>query len=154
MKIYIKRWLKKSVTLDGHLLLGKKYFCDTAENALHAIPAGEYRVLLQKCSKRGRKMPLVKASMYTKCGICRMKHGDSANCPVSVTCPMLVPANGAYNRTDSAILLGTYVAPGIVKNALEAFESLYDRLRKHEERGNDITLIVEEHYEESITVID
>lgn len=59
---------------------------------------------------------------------------------------MLKPGNGVYKREDGSIIVGEYIAPGCLKHPKETFDTIYDRIRKNVERGNEVTLIIEERY--------
>ena len=84
------------------------------------------------------------------CSSCHRKHHIGINSSPhkkhasgeAVFCPMLAPGNGAYNRTDGAIIVGEYLVPGCLKHPKTAFDNLFDRIRKNIERGHDITLTI------------
>ena len=132
MNIVITRYRKKAETVDGHLTIDGVYICDTAENTLSAIPAGIYPISIVKCKQHARKMPVLGAT--ENCKNCRKLNCVSNNTTMPVKCPMLKPGNGVYHRGDSSIILGTYICPGCLKLPKQAFDSVYDRLRKSAER--------------------
>ena len=55
-------------------------------------------------------------------------------------CPQIRSGNGVFGVTDGSILLGTYLAPGIVKKSRQAFDAIYERIRKNIERGKCVSL--------------
>lgn len=144
MNIHIVRYRRKPDTIDGHLFInGSTKICDTAENALHALPAGTYPVRICKCHQHSRKMPLIGHTSY--CRHCPKLELVSWNTTMPHYCPMLTAGNGVYNRDDGAILLGEYLVPGCLKNPKEPFERVYQMIRKASERGHQITLTITEN---------
>lgn len=69
MKIKLKRTAKKREYTVGRLYLSFKYFCDTLEDTVRdlskeekvpgktAIPAGEYKIIINKSPRFGRQLP-------------------------------------------------------------------------------------------------
>ena len=57
-------------------------------------------------------------------------------------CPRILPGNGVYNRTDGAILIGRYLAPGILTQSREYFDRLHDRIEKTLARGKEVWLVI------------
>ena len=53
---------------------------------------------------------------------------------------MLKIGNGVYNRPDGSIIVGTHLVPGCVLHSKEAYDPLYQRIRKSIERGNQVIL--------------
>lgn len=51
--------------------------------------------------------------------------------------------NGAYHRTDSRILVGQTLVPGIVLQTRETYYKLYERIRKSISRGDNVLLIIQ-----------
>lgn len=172
MIIKIVRYRKKTATIDGQLYIEGMRICDCAENAKSAIKAGQYIISICKCKQHARKMPIIQLSVKvpegpkvsessslepfetaggvkpieTKCLHCKHLECVNNNTQMPVKCPMLKPGNGVYHREDGSIIVGEYIAPGCLKHPKEAFDTIYDRIRKNVERGNDVTLIIEEHY--------
>lgn len=145
MNIHIIRIRRKTETIDGHLYInGSTKICDTAENALHALPAGTYPIHVCKCHQHSRKMPLIQ--FKDLCGQCPKLECVSNNTTMPTFCPMLTAGNGVYKRTDGAILLGEYLVPGCLKHPKAAFERVYQMIRKASERGHEITLTISESY--------
>lgn len=149
MKITVTRYRKKVETIDGRLTIdGSLRLCDTAENARHAIPAGLYHVSIIKCKQHSRKMPviLLHKDIVPSCEHCAEQECVNNNSNMPCKCPMLKPGNGVYNRTDGSIILGTYITAGCLKHPKEAFDLVYDRIRKSAERGHELLLEIVEAY--------
>lgn len=153
----------RSETIDGQLYVEGMRICDCAENAKSAIKAGQYSVSIIKCKQHARKMPVIlikgegvegraaiakgnNPSPSPKCDCCEKLDFVSNNTSIPLYCPMLKPGNGVYHREDGSIIVGEYIAPGCLKHPKEAFDTIYDRIRKNVERGNEVTLIIEERY--------
>ena len=64
------------------------------------------------------------------------------NTSMPLYCSQLCPGNGVYNRTDGAIIVGKYLAPGCLAHPKTTFDNLFERIRKNAERGNEISLII------------
>lgn len=146
MNIVITRYRKTSEAIDGSLTIDGMRICDTAENAKSAIKAGTYPVVITKCHQHARKQPCVVVNGSPKCSTCNKLECVSNNSNMPQFCPQICQGNGAYNRKDGAIIVGKYLAPGCITHPKDAFESIYDRIRKSAERGHDLTLIIEENY--------
>lgn len=144
MHIVITRQRKTFKTIDGRLTIDGHYMCDTAENAITAIPAGTYEVRVVKCHQYARKMPVLalRKNMVTPCAKCAKLACVSNNSTMPCKCAMLKPGNGVYHRKDSSIILGTYLAPGCLVHPRQAFNEVYDRIRKPAKRGHALTLTI------------
>ena len=146
MNIEIRRYRIRTETIDGQLFInGSTKICDTAENALHALPAGDYKVHVCKCKRHARKMPIVCLEGSTlPCDRCKKLPYTGFNTTMPIYCPMLTAGNGVYNRNDGAILLGEYIAPGCLKHPKDNFDRVYEMIRKAAERNHQITLTIKE----------
>lgn len=85
MKIKLKRTAKKREYTIGKLYLNNKYFCDTLEDTVRdlskeekvpektAIPAGEYKIIINKSPRFGRHLawlldvPIFKGILIHRC---------------------------------------------------------------------------------------
>ena len=126
--------------IDGHLLIDGQKICDTAENANGALPEGEYEVTLLKCKQYKRKMLCLEAS--TRCDHCPKLEVVCNNTTMPIYCPMLKPGNGVHKRLDGSIILGTRIIPGCLKHPKQAFDSVYGRIRKSIQRGNQVVVTI------------
>lgn len=146
MIIKIVRYRKNTDTVDGHLYIEGMRICDCAENAKTAIKAGQYSVSITKCHQHARKQPCIIVNGSPKCRTCKKLESVSNNSNMPSYCPQICQGNGVYNRTDGAIIVGTHLAPGCLTHPKEAFETIYDRIRKNVERGKEVTINIEERY--------
>lgn len=156
MNIELRRIRHKPQTFDGQIWIDGQRICDCAENANHCIPEGTYQVIVHKCAFHSRKMPLIILSTdyQPPCSDCSHsgcvginstphKGGDGGGL---LFCPMIKPGNGVFNRTDGSIIVGRCLAPGCLTHPKDAFNALYERIRKNAERGSEITLSIQNHY--------
>lgn len=138
----------RSETLDGKLYIDGQKICDTAENANGALPEGEYEVTLLKCKQYKRKMLVLSPveglclEASTRCDRCPKLEFVCNNTTMPIYCPMLKPGNGVHNRLDGSIILGTRIVPGCLKHPKQAFDSVYGRIRKSIQRGNQVTVTI------------
>lgn len=132
MHIVITRHRKTSETIDGRLTIDGLRICDTAENVNGALPAGKHPISVIKCKQYARKMLLLNPN--PPCDKCPTMEYCGNNSTLPCYCPMIKPGNGVYNRKDGSIIVGTYLVPGCLTHPKEAFEAIYDRLRKSVER--------------------
>lgn len=175
MKLELIRIKRKTETrcaepvevIDGQLYIEGPKICDTAENANGAMPAGDYPLSIIRCKQYSRKMilicqegskvPKAQSSSYEtlepetlelKCSKCKKLECINNNSTLPQYCPMLKPGNGVYKRLDGSIILGTYICPGCLKLPKQAFDSVYERLRKSAERGHEITLTIKNSFKQ------
>ena len=161
MNIELRRIRHRPETIDGHIYIDGAKVCDSAENNHFALATGTYPITLVKCHQHARKMPVIKVPNITKfqssnepgtleplepwnpqCETCPKLSFVGNNSTMPMICPMLKPGNGVYKRTDGSIIVGRYLAPGCLSHPLDAFHSLYERIRKNIERGNPVQLII------------
>lgn len=76
----------------------------------------------------------------TRCDRCPQMDWVFYDTTLPCYCPMLIIGNGAYNRPDGSIIVGTHVVPGCVLHSKEAYDPLYQRIRKSIERCNQVIL--------------
>lgn len=143
MKITIKRIRIRPETIDGHLYIDGQKICDTAENANGALPKGEYPVSIVYCKQYKRKVLRLKplsSSLSSSCEACEQLNWVFYDTTLPVYCPMLKIGNGVYNRPDGSIIVGTHIVPGCVLRSKDAYDPLYQRIRKSIQRGNQVIL--------------
>ena len=146
MNITLVRTRKTIDHIDGQLKSDLGHLCDTVENATYAIPVGTYNISIVKCKQHARKMPVVIIKKAPDCDKCPELEFVCNNTSMPCHCPQITPGNGACNRKDGAIIVGTYLAPGCLTHPKEAFADFYDRIRKSIERGHELTLTIVENY--------
>ena len=71
------------------------------------------------------------------------KHAEKTPMP---QCPQIKIGNCSTMLTDGSILVGRFRQPGLVVRSQEVFNSLYDRIRKNIERGNELTVTIKDEY--------
>ena len=149
--------LNSKPSLEGSLYINGQYLCDTAENRLTALPAGQYRIVRHYCHQYNRYMPIIIKSHpelvsgsekhQFNCSQCSPQKTEdkevSLNTVMPCHCPMLKPGNGVHHREDGSIILGTQLIPGCLIHPLQAFEPLAERIRKAIKRNKVITLIIQ-----------
>lgn len=162
MNIEIRRYRHRPETIDGQLFIDGLKICDTVENAKTALDVGIYTINVIKCHQYARKMPVVLfkgesleggaanakgnlPSPSPKCDCCKKLGFVSNNTTLPLLCPMIKPGNGVYKREDGSIIVGEYIVPGCLKHPKTTFDSLYQRIRKNAERGNEVTLTIVEN---------
>lgn len=57
---------------------------------------------------------------------------------------LLSKGNGVYNLFCERILLGTCIAPGCLKHSAQAYERLYQRIKKAMQRKKEVVLKIED----------
>ena len=166
MNIELRRIRHRPETIDGQIWIDGQRVCDSAENNKFALAPGTYPITLVKCHQHARKMPVILADESLRvqefkssndtleplnqsktiellnCSACPKLPYVGNNSTMPMICPMLKPGNGVYNRTDGSIIVGKHLAPGCLSHPLEAFHSLYERIRKNNERGNPVYIII------------
>lgn len=69
-----------------------------------------------------------------------------APCDPMPFCPQIKAGNSAWHETDSGIIVGQYLQPGVVIKSRPMFEAIYERIRKNLERGAEVTVTITEDY--------
>ena len=152
MNIELRRYRFKPDSIDGQIWIDGMKVCDCAENAHHCLEPGNYQIIVHKCRFHARKMPciLISKESLPPCDICSKSGRVGINSTPHkggvggglLSCPQLCPGNGVYNRTDGAIIVGRYLAPGCLSHPKTTFDNLFERIRKNAERGNKVTLSI------------
>ena len=140
MNINIQRNINHGEYIHGTLSIDGTKICHTLESTDAHVPAGTYPIYLIKCKQYSRKMPCFRAK--TPCDRCKKLPLVYTNTPLPCYCPMLKPGNGIHGRLDGSILVGRYSSLGCLIHPRDAFDSLYERIRKSISRGNTVTLTV------------
>ena len=168
LNLVVTRLFTKGEYVHGRLTIDGNFVCHTLENTNSRIPAGEYPITLVKCKHHSRKMPVLKAAIKreeSQAGLSfpereQARPQVNSNCPcdrcprslnpnpssLNLTlpcyCPMIKPGNGVHNRLDGSILVGKFNTWGAIIHPKDAFDPLYERIRKSLSRGNQVTLTV------------
>ena len=149
MNIIIQRDRPRGEYVHGQLTIDGNRVCQTLENALSCVPAGEYVISLIKCKQYARKMPLVfpqPSSLIPQpsCAQCPKLKFVCSNSTLPCYCPQIKPGNGVHDRHDGSIIVGQYNCLGSIIKPRDIFDALYERIRKSISRGNVVTLIVKD----------
>lgn len=155
MDIQLRRYRVTPETTDGQIWIDGMKVCDSAENNKLALAPGRYPITLVKCHQHARKMPVImlpgcesydvaefQSSPKPQCAHCSKLPFVGNNTTMPTICPMLKPGNGVYHRMDGSIIVGKHLAPGCLSHPKQAFNALYDRIRKNIERGNPVKIII------------
>ena len=145
MNIVITRYKSRGEYTHGHLTIDGTRVCDTLENSLSMVPAGEYEISLIKCKQYSRKMPCL--NPQSPCDLCKKSKNSqpsSLNFTLPCYCPQIKPGNGVHNRLDGSIIVGRYNCLGSLIHPKDALDSLYERIRKSIYRGNQVKLTIKE----------
>ena len=150
MNIIIQRDRPRGEYVHGQLTIDGNRVCQTLENALSCVPAGEYPITLIKCKQYSRKMPLLfphsalDAEPHAPCSQCPKLKFVCSNSTLPCYCPQIKPGNGVHDRHDGSIIVGQYNCLGSIIKPRDIFDALYERIRKSISRGNQVTLIIKD----------
>ena len=142
MNIIIQRDRPRGEYVHGQLTIDGNRVCQTLENALSCVPAGEYVISLLKCKQYSRKMPCLNAN--APCLQCPKLKFVCSNSTLPCYCPQIKPGNGVHDRHDGSIIVGQYNCLGSIIKPRDIFDALYERIRKSMGRGNQVTLIIKD----------
>lgn len=140
MNIELRRIRTLPETIDGQIYIDGIKVCDCAESASGAVPEGTYELTLRKCKQYGRKMIMLNPG--PPCGKCPKMEFCCNNSTLPCYCPQIKPGNGVFKRLDGSIIVGKHIVPGCLSHPKQAFDALYDRIRKNIERKNQVYLII------------
>ena len=142
MNIIIQRDRPRGEYVHGQLIIDGNRVCQTLENALSCVPAGEYVISLLKCKQYSRKMPCLNPN--APCAQCPKLKFVCSNSTLPCYCPQIKPGNGVHDRHDGSIIVGQYNCLGSIIKPRDIFDALYERIRKSISRGNVVTLIIKD----------
>ena len=143
MKLTLLRHLHRADYIEGSLSTQSgQHMCHTLENGIRHLPQGEYRIHIAKCHQHGRKMPIILRTDQPACGVCQRLQTVWYNTNMPTCCPQICPGNGAYHRTDNAVLVGELHCHGCLTQTKAAFDRLYETLRKQYERNQELYLVI------------
>ena len=142
MNIIIQRDRPRGEYVHGQLTIDGNRVCQTLENALSCVPAGEYVISLLKCKQYSRKMPCLNPN--APCAQCPKLKFVCSNSTLPCYCPQIKPGNGVHDRHDGSIIVGQYNCLGSIIKPRDIFDALYERIRKSIGRGNQVILTIKD----------
>ena len=142
MNIIIQRDRPRGEYVHGQLTIDGNRVCQTLENALSCVPAGEYVITLLKCKQYSRKMPCLNAN--APCSQCPKLKFVCSNSTLPCYCPQIKPGNGVHDRHDGSIIVGQYNCLGSIIKPRDIFDALYERIRKSISRGKQVILTIKD----------
>lgn len=125
MIISIKRKFLNQLYTEGRLLVNDYQQTFTVEATEVMLPPGQYQVRLTKDKARRRVIGIFSPSKPT---------GWSIG----------IGHSWIGSRKHHVIAIGQPLIPGSVYKATEIYERLFDRIEKCEQRGEAITLVIDE----------
>lgn len=127
MQLMLKRLFISEHIVGGVITIQGRKVCHTSEHrTAKLLPPGEYSVqLLYQRAPYARRMPCILR-------ICQGK----------VPLGVIQWGNGVHSLTDGSIIVGQRVCRDLVIHSRRFFNRLYDRLKKCQEREEDITLLI------------
>lgn len=145
LNLVLTRLFTKGEYTHGRLKIDGTRICSTLENANALVPAGDYVVTLVKCKHHSRKMPVLNPNApCDRCPRSLNPNPSSLNFTLPCWCPQIKSGNGVHNRLDGSILVGQYNCLGSLVHPKEAFDPLYERIRKSVSRGNQVILSIKD----------
>lgn len=126
----------RDVTCDGRLFMDGLFVCDTAENTPWRVQPGQYRVILKYHSRLGCRVPTL-----ARLGDRRPRHGNRSH---RFYQPCFCIGNGVYGRKDGRILVGHYLAPGVVKWSRECYLAICQRVYAALRQSRDVRIVVKD----------
>lgn len=67
---------------------------------------------------------------------------EAGEYPLTAKSRLMQKGNGVYALRTPTIYVGTHLVPGVVKCSAEAYDRLYQRIKKARQRGRKIVLVV------------
>ena len=134
MIISIKRKFLNQLYTEGRLLVNDYQQTFTVEATEVMLPPGQYQVRLTKDKARRRVIGILKPSGTMKPTETFTPTGWSIG----------IGHSWIGSRKHHVIAIGQPLIPGSVYKATEIYERLFDRIEKCEQRGEPITLVIDE----------
>lgn len=136
MELTLRRTALRAAYTIGHLYIDGAYFCDTLEDTVRdldtepkvpgrtAIPAGRYRVVVNRSPRFGRDLPR----------LLDVPHFDG----------ILIHSGNSAADTAGCILVGRNTAVGRLTNSRATSDALTDLLRRRIAQGHKVYITVEQ----------
>lgn len=136
MELTLRRTALRAGYTIGHLYIDGTYFCDTLEDTVRdldtepkvpgrtAIPAGRYRVVVNRSPRFGRDLPR----------LLDVPHFDG----------ILIHSGNSAADTAGCILVGRNTATGRLTESRVTSDALTARLAAAQRRGKAIEIVIEQ----------
>lgn len=136
MELTLRRTALRAGYTIGHLYIDGTYFCDTLEDTVRdldtepkvpgrtAIPAGRYRVVVNRSPRFGRDLPR----------LLDVPHFDG----------ILIHSGNSAADTAGCILVGRNTTPGRLTESRVTSDALTARLAAAQRRGKTIKIVIEQ----------
>lgn len=133
MELKIRRTHSTRLYTEGILIINDMKTCSTVEHTLSMWPTGTYAIKLRNGVKRRRviSVTLPKDSTIPPQLLYPLPYFESCGTWIS-------------SKKHRSICIGTTIIPGALKEGSEPYNRLFDRIEKAEERGEAITLVIED----------
>lgn len=128
MELKINRNQTTRLYTLGELLINGMRTAYTVEDTLTMLESGIYKVRLHKGKARRREIIIVPDNKTS----------------FNVQKPHHFEANGSHisSRKNLSVCIGEWIIPGALKNGLDVYNRLFDRIEKAEARKEDILLVI------------
>ena len=128
MNITITRRRYSKYGVDGTLSINGQRVCDTCEHPNKYLTPGTYRVLIERNKELRRKVPYLRPLEPSG---------------THLKAPFIRIGNGPFKLLDGSIIVGESPLAGLLIHSSDHFNRLIDRLDKAQNRGDQITLVIE-----------
>lgn len=134
MELKIRRTQSTRLYTDGILLINDMKATSTVEDTLSMLPTGTYAIKLRNGVKRRRVIAVIlpKDGTFSPQTLYPLPYFESCGSWIS-------------SKKHRSICIGTPIIQGALKEGAEVYNRLFDRIEKAEERGEDITLQIEDN---------
>lgn len=128
MELKLNRTTTTRLYTLGELFINGMKATYTVEDTLSMLEADTYKVRLSKGKSRRREIAIIPGNKTS----------------IQVQSLHRFEANGSHisSRKHLSICIGEWIIPGALKNGLEPYNRLFDRIEKAEGRKEEITLTI------------
>lgn len=135
MQIEIQRLTTNRLYTEGHIIVNGANFSHTIEHTFNMLPIGRYKIVLKKLSCSHRAIVIIpQHASVTPDFVSIIEQGNSWITAQNITLKQ--------SLTMSPIIIGTPLTPGVVKCSTEAYNRLFERLKKCK---TEITLTIRDN---------
>lgn len=135
MQIEIHRLTSNHLYTEGHIIVNGANFSHTIEHTFNMLPIGRYKIELKKLSCSHRVIAIIPHhASLTPDFVSTIEQGNSWITAQNIALKQLL--------TMSPIIIGTPLTPGVVRCSSEAYNRLFERLKKCR---TEVTLIIRDN---------